>query len=148
MPVLTLQNAQARVQVSPRIMTVACFLVQHSPMLGHAASSQTVARFLDRINRLVSAKPALVGALTRIQSGLRCRSGRALSGSMPLISFMLPRLRLTGLLPSPFFWDYAAAMADFNDMLAGYRRFRGPGWDDQPGRWCVLGDEKIGRARV
>src|SRR3546814_9872637 len=42
MPVLTLQNAQARVQVSPRIMTVACFLVQHSPMLGHAASSQTV----------------------------------------------------------------------------------------------------------
>src|SRR3546814_8880500 len=89
MPVLTLQNAQARVQVSPRIMTVACFLVQHSPMLGHAASSQTVARFLDRINRLVSAKPALVGALTRIQSGLRCRSGRALSGSMRLISFML-----------------------------------------------------------
>src|SRR3546814_15437641 len=67
-------------------MTVACFLVQHSPMLGHAASSQTVARFLDRINRLVSAKPALVGALTRIQSGLRCRSGRALSGSMRLIS--------------------------------------------------------------
>src|SRR3546814_14430520 len=90
-PVLTLQNAQARVQESPRIMTVACFLVQHSPMLGHAASSQTVARLLDRINRLVSAKPALVGALTRLQSGSRCRSGRALSGSVRPISFLLPR---------------------------------------------------------
>src|SRR3546814_3493653 len=37
-PVLTLQKAQARVQTSPRIITVACFLVQHSPILGQAAS--------------------------------------------------------------------------------------------------------------
>ena len=73
MPVLTLQKAQARVQVSPRIITVACFLVQHSPILGQAASSQTVARLSRRISSLVSMKPALTGALTRIQSGLRWR---------------------------------------------------------------------------
>src|SRR3546814_6265372 len=40
MPVLTLQKAQARVQVSPRIITVACFLVQHSPILGQARSEE------------------------------------------------------------------------------------------------------------
>jgi len=55
MPVLTLQKAQARVQVSPRIITVACFLVQHSPMFGHAASSHTVCRFSSRISLRVSA---------------------------------------------------------------------------------------------
>ena len=41
-PVFTLQKAQARVQVSPRIMKVACFFDQHSPMFGQPASSQTV----------------------------------------------------------------------------------------------------------
>ena len=55
MPVLTLQKAQARVQVSPRIITVACFLVQHSPMFGQAASSHTVARLSARISLRVSA---------------------------------------------------------------------------------------------
>ena len=54
-PVLTLQKAQARVQVSPRIITVACFLVQHSPMFGHAASSHTVCRLSSRISLRVSA---------------------------------------------------------------------------------------------
>ena len=43
-PVLTLQKAQARVQVSPMIMKVACFLSQHSPMFGQPASSHTVTR--------------------------------------------------------------------------------------------------------
>jgi hypothetical protein len=41
-PVLTLQNEQARVQVSPIIIMVACFFDQHSPIFGHEASSQTV----------------------------------------------------------------------------------------------------------
>src|SRR5882724_1565219 len=41
-PVFTLQKAQARVQVSPMIIMVACRLVQHSPMLGQPASSQAV----------------------------------------------------------------------------------------------------------
>ncbi len=77
MPVLTLQKAQARVHVSPRIITVACFLVQHSPILGHAASSHTVARLSRRISARVSAKAAPAGALTRIQSGLRSRGVRA-----------------------------------------------------------------------
>ena len=40
MPVRTLQKAQARVQISPMIIMVACFLLQHSPILGQPASSQ------------------------------------------------------------------------------------------------------------
>ena len=52
-PVLTLQNEQARVQVSPMIIMVACFLDQHSPMLGQPASSQTVTSLFDfRISRV------------------------------------------------------------------------------------------------
>jgi hypothetical protein len=51
---LTLQKVQARVQVSPRIITVACFWVQHSPMFGQAASSQTVCSRLPWISRRVS----------------------------------------------------------------------------------------------
>ena len=49
-PVLMLQKPQARVQVSPRIISVAVpppAAFQHSPMLGHLASSQTVCRFCD-----------------------------------------------------------------------------------------------------
>ena len=53
-PVATLQNAQARVQVSPMIIMVAWRCDQHSPMLGQAASSQTVTRPLARISARVS----------------------------------------------------------------------------------------------
>ena len=49
LPVLTLQNPQRRVHVSPRIMKVAVPRCQHSPMFGHAASRQTVCRFSDSI---------------------------------------------------------------------------------------------------
>ena len=42
LPVLTLQKPQRRVQVSPRIMKVAVPRSQQSPMLGQAASWQTV----------------------------------------------------------------------------------------------------------
>ena len=55
MPVFTLQKAQARVQVSPMIMKVACFFDQHSPMLGQPASSQTVTSLLSRTIFWVSA---------------------------------------------------------------------------------------------
>ena len=54
-PVFTLQKAQALVQVSPMIMKVACFLDQHSPMLGQPASSQTVTRPFSRTIFWVSA---------------------------------------------------------------------------------------------
>ena len=54
-PVLTLQKAQARVQVSPMIMKVACFFSQHSPMLGQPASSQTVCRPFSRTMAWVAA---------------------------------------------------------------------------------------------
>lgn len=62
-------------QVSPRIITVACFWVQHSPMFGQAASSQTVVRPSRRISARVSVTPFEVGARTRSQSGLRARVG-------------------------------------------------------------------------
>ncbi len=82
-PVFTLQKAQARVQVSPMIIMVACLFAQHSPILGQPASSQTVCSRCSRTIALVSAYSRLTGAFTRIQSGLRCtaESGRcAFSG--------------------------------------------------------------------
>ena len=83
MPVRTLQKAQARVQVSPRIMKEACFFDQHSPMFGQPASSQTVTSLFSRTMSRVSAQAGEPGARTRIQSGLRSTgwSGRcAFSG--------------------------------------------------------------------
>ena len=53
-PVATLQKVQARVHTAPRIITVACFSFQHSPMFGQAASSQTVLSLSSRINRRVA----------------------------------------------------------------------------------------------
>jgi hypothetical protein len=82
-PVLTLQKAQARVQVSPMIIMVAWRWVQHSPIFGQAASSQTVCNACSRTMDLVSAYSRLTGAFTRIHSGLRSTivSGRcAFSG--------------------------------------------------------------------
>jgi hypothetical protein len=70
-PVFTLQKAQARVQVSPMIMKVACFFSQHSPILGQPASSQTVTSLFSFTMRCVSAHFGEPGAFTRIQSGLR-----------------------------------------------------------------------------
>src|SRR6516165_3153150 len=69
MPVLTLQKAQARVQVSPITMKVACFLSQHSPIFGQPASSHTVCRPCSRIMACVSRYPFETGAFTLIQSG-------------------------------------------------------------------------------
>ena len=77
LPVATLQKAQARVQMSPRIITVACLRAQHSPILGQAASSQTVCSLRSRMTRCVSPYPGEVGAFTLIQAGLR---GDGLSG--------------------------------------------------------------------
>ena len=53
------------------IIMVACALVQHSPILGQAASSQTVCRLCSRTTARVAAYSRETGALTRIQSGLR-----------------------------------------------------------------------------
>ena len=44
LPVFTWQNPQLLVHTSPRIMKVRVPAPQHSPMLGHLASSQTVWR--------------------------------------------------------------------------------------------------------
>ena len=66
---MTLQKAQARVQVSPMIIRVACFWLQHSPMFGQAASSHTVTRPLSFTMALVALYWPEPGALTRSQSG-------------------------------------------------------------------------------
>ncbi len=66
----TSQNGQRRVQMSPRIMKVAVPRPKHSPMFGQVASSQTVCSLRSRSMVLISPKrPALLPALTRIQSG-------------------------------------------------------------------------------
>ena len=54
-PVLTLQKAHALVQVSPIIIKVACFLLQHSEIFGQLASWQTVCKFFF-INNFFSFK--------------------------------------------------------------------------------------------
>jgi hypothetical protein len=54
LPVLTAQNPQALVQVSPRIMMVAVRWSQHSPMFGQWASSQTVLSDRPRMRPLSS----------------------------------------------------------------------------------------------
>src|SRR4051812_776854 len=95
LPVATLQKPQARVQVSPMIMKVACLCFQHSPMFGHAASSHTVVRPYWRISRLVSAYSGELGARTRIQSGLR---GIGLSGRCAFSGWR--SARLSGVLSS------------------------------------------------
>ena len=71
------ERAGLGVQTEPKIMNVACFFFQHSPILGHAASSQTVTSFRSRTSSRVSLYSRLTGALTRIQSGF---GGDALSG--------------------------------------------------------------------
>ncbi len=67
----TAQKRQARVQTAPISMRVAVPAFQHSPMFGHFASSQTVARRCSRtVARTASnALPAGIGA--RSQFGLR-----------------------------------------------------------------------------
>ena len=71
LPVLTLQNPQRRVQVSPRIMKVAVPRCQHSPMFGQAASWQTVWRFSSLISVCSSRYRGPPGAGTLNQGGLR-----------------------------------------------------------------------------
>src|SRR5690606_33560911 len=70
-PVLTWQNLQARVQVSPRIITVAVRALQHSEMFGHFASSQTVERPFSRRLLRMSLKSSPCGSFTLSHSGLR-----------------------------------------------------------------------------
>src|SRR5260370_34252204 len=52
-------------------MLVARFCFEHSPILGQAASSQTVTRPWARMSLRVSWYSRETGALTRIQSGFR-----------------------------------------------------------------------------
>ena len=82
LPVLTLQNPQRRVHVSPRIMNVAVPRSQQSPMFGQAASLQTVCRPSSAIVFDSSRYFALPGRGTLNQAGLRERNG---STSSPMI---------------------------------------------------------------
>ena len=66
----TAQKRQARVHTAPISMMVAVPAFQHSPMLGHLASSHTVARRCSRTMPLHASKPAPAGARARSQAGL------------------------------------------------------------------------------
>ena len=110
-PVFTLQNAQARVQVSPMIMKVACFFSQHSPIFGQPASSQTVCSRCSRSTRFNSRERGPSDRRTRIHSGFasagadvipitrradsrtvfaspRSRSGDELIASIPCLTYL------------------------------------------------------------
>jgi len=71
-PVFTAQNPHERVHVSPRIMNVAVPRLQHSPMFGQRASSQTVWSAWLRISSCSSPNLPPVGKRTLSQGG---RSG-------------------------------------------------------------------------
>ena len=70
-PVLIAQKVHERVQMLPRIMTVAVPRDQHSPMFGRCALLQTVCRsFVSTISR-TALYSTLVGSFARSHSGLR-----------------------------------------------------------------------------
>jgi hypothetical protein len=75
LPVSTAQNRHARVQTSPINMIVAVPAFQHSPMFGHLASSQTVARRCSRTVCWTASKPRPAGIGARSQCGLRTIAG-------------------------------------------------------------------------
>src|SRR3954452_1055493 len=84
-PVLTLQNPQRRVHVSPRIMNVAVPRSQHSPTLGQFASWQTVCRLSPSIDFFRRRYVGPPGAGTLSQGGLRERKA-----TLPSSSWTLP----------------------------------------------------------
>src|SRR6185295_5284566 len=69
LPVFTEQKRQPRVHTSPINMNVAVPPLQHSDMLGQRASWQTVAKFSDFNNSLISKYFSPAGARTLIHSG-------------------------------------------------------------------------------
>ena len=75
LPVVTLQKPQRRVHVSPRIMNVAVPRCQQSPMLGQAASAQTVFSPSSLIMRWSSRYLGEPGACTLNHDGLRVSNG-------------------------------------------------------------------------
>jgi hypothetical protein len=139
MPVLTLQNAQARVQVSPRIITVACFLVQHSPMFGQAASSHTVLRRGCASGRASRHSPwwsALSPESSRACAGVRawersrdrsCSADRRKGAGLPAGNCIATSAPMT-----------MDSSAGFDRLIAGYRRFRADGWAPNRERWATL----------
>jgi hypothetical protein len=66
-----LQKAQERVHLSPPIIKVAAFWLQHSPMLGQRASSQTVVIESPRSSSPVSTVWRALPVLAFIHSGTR-----------------------------------------------------------------------------
>src|SRR6202022_4912107 len=86
LPVSTEQNLQARVQTAPMSMIVAVPAFQHSPMLGHLASSHTVERRCSLTKALTPWKPAPEGALARSQDGLRTISAGRTTETPPALT--------------------------------------------------------------
>ena len=77
------QNAQARVQRSPLTMKVAVPSAQHSKMLGHPASSQTVTRSRSPMTDRVDSNPRSRRTGMRSQSGFLVPMASPASGTTP-----------------------------------------------------------------
>src|SRR5262245_28099383 len=90
LPVSTEQKRQARVHTAPINMMVPVPAFQHSPMLGHLASSQTVARRCSRTVCRTSSKRRPAGIRARSHSGLRPAGMTA-----PLAAALTPSLIAT-----------------------------------------------------
>ena len=90
LPVSTAQNRQARVHTSPISISVAVPAFQHSPMFGHFASSQTVARRCSRTVCRTSSNRTPAGIGARSHGGLR-PAGTA----TPLAAALIPSLIAT-----------------------------------------------------
>lgn len=81
-PVFTAQNPQARVQMSPRIMTVDVRSLQHSPTFWQRASRQTVLSFSPPRRSFRSPTVSPAGRGTPSHSGCR-RAGSAATPPVP-----------------------------------------------------------------
>jgi len=88
--VFTAQNRHPRVQVSPSSMmvAVACSPFQHSPILGHWASSQTVDSFLAR--RLSRRRRKRESGRSAPTAGTRNQFGRFAGCGAPTRGYAVP----------------------------------------------------------
>ena len=146
MLVLTAQNRQARVQVSPMIMMVAVAVPslppQHSPMFGQRASSHTVARPRERTFDLIVSYSGEEG-------------GRGIDSQEGFLSFLgflfflvvgASILPSGPLLPSTLPFSMNSSMLASSDASCSRREDnRERGWEEKCRDWEKPPDEHIGR---
>ena len=83
-------------------MKVAVPLEKHSPRLGQAASSQTVYKLFSRRRALSCFTRSPIGALARIQDGLRCTFTEGTTHRIVQVSITTGTLDIAGSQPDDF----------------------------------------------